>query len=154
MMNKKKIGLFILVIFLLWILFPLSPYLADLNHTEQKLYNKLQKTQDIYTLKDQTPKTVVRLYLHSIQEKNYETTYLFYKNDEEKIEEKKQFLKERLELHEKMLSFFKFARSPVVINEAHKDSAVINMPRWRGKDIQFHMYKKDGTWFIYDVPFQ
>ncbi|WP_255266583.1 hypothetical protein [Bacillus cereus] len=127
-MNKKKIGLLILVIIILWFIFPLSPYLTDLNHTEQKLYNKLQKSQDIYTLKEQKPKTVVRLYLHSIQEENYETTYLFYKNNEEKVEEKKQFLKERLELHEKMPSFFKFARSSVVINEAHKDSAVINMP--------------------------
>ncbi|WJE55574.1 hypothetical protein QRE66_28975 (plasmid) [Bacillus cereus] len=153
-MNKKKIGLFISVIIILSILFPLSPYLTDLNHAEQKLYDKLRKSQDIYTLKEQKPKTVVRLYLHSIQEKNYETTYLFYKNDEKMIEEKKQFLKEAPEFHETILSSFKFVRSSIVINEEYKDSAIINMPPWIGKDIQFHMYKKNGTWFIYDVPFQ
>ncbi|MFL0405834.1 hypothetical protein ACH0BP_30190 [Bacillus nitratireducens] len=153
-MNKKKIGLLILVIIILWFVFPLSPYLTDLNHTEQKLYDKLQKSQDIYTLKEQKPKTIVRLYLHSIQEKNYEITYLFYKNDEKMTEEKKQFLKEAPEFHKTILSSFRFARSSVIINEDYKDSAVINMPRWRGKDIQFHMYKKNGTWFIYNVPFQ
>ncbi|MFP3415603.1 hypothetical protein SB773_29415 [Bacillus sp. SIMBA_074] len=153
-MNKKKIGLLILVIIILWFVFPLSPYLTDLNHTEQKLYDKLQKSQDIYTLKEQKPKTVVRLYLHSIQEKNYETTYLFYKNDEKMTKEKKQFLKEAPEFHETILSSFRFARSSVVINEDYKDSAVINMPPWIGTDIQFHMYQKNETWFIYDVPFQ
>ncbi|MEK0224058.1 hypothetical protein [Bacillus proteolyticus] len=153
-MNKKKIGLLILVIIILWFVFPLSPYLADLNYTEQKLYDKLQKSQDIYRLKEQKPKTIVRLYLHSIQEKNYEITYLFYKNDEKMTEEKKQFLKEASEFHKTILSSFRFARSSVIINEDYKDSAVINMPPWIGTNIQFHMYKKNGTWFIYDVPFQ
>ncbi|MEX0135188.1 hypothetical protein MRBLBA71_001776 [Bacillus nitratireducens] len=153
-MNKKKIGLLILVIIILWFVFPLSPYLADLNYTEQKLYDKLQKSQDIYTLKEQKPKTIVRLYLHSIQEKNYEITYLFYKNDEKMTEKKKQFLKEASEFHKTILSSFRFARSSVIINEDYKDSAVINMPPWIGTNIQFHMYKKNGTWFIYDVPFQ
>ncbi|MGE6599663.1 hypothetical protein [Bacillus proteolyticus] len=153
-MNKKKIGLLILVIIILWFVFPLSPYLADLNYTEQKLYDKLQKSQDIYTLKEQKPKTIVRLYLHSIQEKNYEITHLFYKNDEKMTEEKKQFLKEASEFHKTILSSFRFVRSSVIINEDYKDSAVINMPPWIGTNIQFHMYKKNGTWFIYDVPFQ
>ncbi len=58
------------------ICFPLSPYSADLNRKEEKLYSELQKSQDIYTLKGQNPKTVVRLYLHSIQEGS-ETTYPF-----------------------------------------------------------------------------
>lgn len=153
-MNKKKLGLLILVIIILGFVFPLSPYLTDLNHTEQKLYNELQKSQDIYTLKEQEPKTVVRLYLHSIQEKNYETTYLFYKNDKKMTGEKKQFLKEAPKFHETILSSFKFARSSVIIDKDYKDSAFINMPPWIGTDIQFHMYQKNGTWFIYDVPFQ
>ncbi|PFD40290.1 hypothetical protein CN285_14550 [Bacillus cereus] len=153
-MNKKKIGLLILVIIILWFVFPLSPYLADLNRKEEKLYSELQKSQDIYTLKGQNPKTVVRLYLHSIHEEDYETTYLFYKNDAKMTEEKKQFLKQAPEFHGEIFSSFRFVRSSVVINEDYKDSAVINMSPWIDKEFQFHMYQKDGTWFIYDVPFQ
>lgn len=86
--------------------------------------------------------SIVRLYLHSIQEGNYEITYLFYNNDEKMTKEKKQFLKEAPKFHKKILSSFIFARSPVVINEDYKDSAVINLPPWTGTNIQFHMYKK------------
>lgn len=63
-------------------------------------------------------------------------------------EEKKQFLKEAPEFHKTILSSFRFARSSVVINEDYKDSAAINMPPWMGTNIQFYMYKKNGTWFI------
>ncbi|PFB76746.1 hypothetical protein SNE23_28085 (plasmid) [Bacillus sp. RA(2023)] len=126
---------------LFWFMYP-SPYLEELNQQEQKLYNQFHENNNIYVLKDQSPKTIVRLFLYSIQQEHYETTYHFYTtlHDEE---DKKMFLKSATSQKE-ILFAFKFANNPI---ETRKYYARIKLPSFFNNKY-FEMSEKDGIWLI------
>ncbi|MFY4674898.1 hypothetical protein [Bacillus anthracis] len=134
------IGLFCISC-LFWFMYP-SPYLEELNQQEQKLYNQFHENNNIYVLKDQNPKTIVRLFLYSIQQEHYETTYHFYTtlHDEE---DKKMFLKSATSQKE-ILFAFKFANNPI---ETKKYYARIKLPSFFNNKY-FEMSEKDGIWLI------
>lgn len=132
---------------LFWFMYP-SPYLEELNQQEQKLYNQFHENNNVYTLKDQDPKTIVRLFLYSIHQEHYETTYHFYTtlHDEE---DKKMFLKSA-SAQKEILFDFKFASKPIM---AGQNYASIKMPSLFHDNVYFEMSKKDGIWLINEPPF-
>lgn len=130
---------------LFWFMYP-SPYLEELNQQEQKLYNQFHENNNIYTLKDQDPKTIVRLFLYSIHQEHYETTYHFYTtlHDEE---DKKMFLK-NASAQKEILFAFKFATKSI---ETGKYYARIKLPSFFNNKY-FEMTQKNGIWLINEPP--
>ena len=146
--KKVLLGLLFLVA-LFWLLYPTSPYLEKLSLVEQQLYDKLQKTQDIYVLKDQDPTTVIRLYLYSLKKEDYETTYRFHTTLTQE-EDKEMFLKDASSYKKRILLNFKFVRSPVNIGINY---ASVKIPSLWHDNVYFEMTKRDGIWSLSEPPF-
>lgn len=70
-------------------------HLLQLTNEEEKLYQSFKQNYDNQVLKDATPITVMKLYLHAIQQKDHETEYELYIDDPEYVSwSKEQHLQE------------------------------------------------------------
>lgn len=77
---KIGVGIIIVVLVLVGNFFFSSRYLNELSASEDDLYQKLKKTEDMRTLQGIKPETTVKLFLHSIKEEDHNTIPLFYVN--------------------------------------------------------------------------
>lgn len=131
-------------------------HLLKLTAEEEKLYESFKQDYDNQVLKDASPITVMKLYLHAVQQKDHETEYELYIDDPEYVSwSKEQHLKEAANKEEPLLDPYD-KELEVEFIQSDESSGFVSYPRddESGKGSFGLIKSQQGIWKVNFMPEQ
>ncbi|TCS95046.1 hypothetical protein EDD58_103471 [Hazenella coriacea] len=131
-------------------------HLLQLTNDEEKLYQSFKQGYNNQVLKDATPITVMKLYLHAVQQKDYGTEYELYIDDPEHISwSKEQHLQDASSKDEPLLDPYN-KEMEVEFVQMDETSGNVSYPREdeSGKGSFGLIKNQQGIWKVRFMPEQ